>query len=232
MTLPVYLQISPRINSRDRLAWLKRDAVKHNEKVAERGYGTPYKTWRERRYSGFHNAHANFGTLSQGFDGADERNRHAVWYTYCGPEFRDERYCDEIARSIGHNGWFAGSDCYETVRGIVARLPHGRFIAGYVQSVNSERTYYPEIFDDERDAALMADEHARVIAETAREFDDRLNAARDLENDTEIKLHRLRECIALRHRECMSYVRVEIGQLIETIRANRARLAGEFADVL
>lgn len=214
MALPVYLQISSGITSRDRLAWLKRDAVKHNEKVAERGYGTPYKTWRNARAWRFDNAAGAFGTLSQGFDGTNERNRVAVWYTHCGPEFRNERYCDEIARSI------------------VARLPHGRFIAGYVQSVNDERTYYPEVFDDERDAALMADEHARVMAERERECNERWHAARDLENDTESKLHRLRECLALRHRKCMSYVRVEIGQLIETIRANRARLAGEFADVL
>ena len=216
-SLPLYLQISQRITSRDRLAWL-RVAGSTN--------------WRDARAWRFDNAAGAFGTLSQGFDGTNERNRVPVWYTHCGPEFRNERYCDEIARSIGHNGWFAYVDCCETMRGIVARLPHGRFIAGYVQSVNDERTYYPDVFDDEHDAALMADEHARVMAEREREYNERWHAASDLENDTESKLHRLRECIALRHRECMSYVRVEIGQLIETIRANRARLAGEFADVL
>lgn len=138
--------------------------------------------------------------LSQGFNGTGAA-RVPVWYTQDGPQFRDERFCDDVAR-IDHRGWFADADGYETVRGIVARLPHGRFIAGYLMSSNNERVYFPDVFDDESEAAHMADEHARIVAESEREYNERWQEAREVEEETETALHRLRECIALRHRAC------------------------------
>ncbi len=196
-------------------------------KEAETGKWSRPMTWRDMRFATL----TSHSGLDQGSNGTG-RARVAVWYSQDGkPQFRDERFCDHIAR-IEHTGWYADAHEYDTVRGIVARLPHGRCIVGYLMSSNDERVYFPQIFDDEREAAHMADEHARVVAESEREYSERQNAARDIEDATETALQRLRECIALRHRECMSYVRDEIAELIETIRGNRERLSSEFADVL
>ncbi len=133
---------------------------------------------------------------------------------------------------IDHKGWYVDDAYHDTIRGIVVALPHGRFIAGYLASSNDERVYYSEIFDSARDAARMADEHARVIAESESEHNAQFRAAANLEDDTETALQRLRECVSLRHVACMDYVRDEIGELIETIRGNRDRLSTEFKGIL
>lgn len=99
-----------------------------------------------------------------------------VWCTHAGEYFRNERFADEVCRKIGHKGWYTDDFCDSTIRGIVASLPHNRFIAGYYWSENGERVWYPEIFSDDTDAASMADEHARVAAESEREFQEEENA--------------------------------------------------------
>lgn len=123
------------------------------------------KTWRDVRAYRLDNWAGAFGVLSGGRD---------VWYSHLGEYFRDERDAPSIARSTAL-GWYTDEDGCETAVGIVARLPHGRFLAGYRWTANDERVYFPGVFDDERDAALMADEHARVFAEHARdaELEDR-----------------------------------------------------------
>lgn len=152
-----------------------------------------------------------------------------TWHTHGEDHFRNERDAGDVVR-LGHSGYY--TDVYQDglAIGIVASLPHGRFIAGYRWSDNDERVWYPAVFADEEDAAQMADEHARVFAEMAREDNEKAQAAIQLADETEDALTRLRECLALRHRACMAYVRDEARELMEKIRANRARLAGEFAD--
>lgn len=146
------------IGARARLAMFKREASQPN-------WARPM-TWRDVRFAKL-TSHTG---LDQGFDG-EGRACTPVWYTHDGAEFRNERFCDEVEGTrIGHRGWFT-DDCEdETVRGIVASLPHGRFIAGYLLSMNDERVYFPEVHTDESDAARMADEHARVIAESERDY--------------------------------------------------------------
>ena len=55
----------------------------------------------------------------------------------------------------------------------MARLTHGRWIAGYTWSLNDERVYFPHVYDDERDAAIAADEEARIFAERESEYQNR-----------------------------------------------------------
>lgn len=121
--------------------------------------------WRGARHWTLKGYEAAYGTLSPGKNGSE-----AVWYCHTGESFRNERYCDEIARSINHTGWFC--DIYQNgkARGIVAGLSHGRFIAGYELSDSGERVYFDTIHMDETDVALMADEHARVIADQSMEY--------------------------------------------------------------
>ena len=167
--------------------------------------------------------------IGQGFN-----DKTPVWYGLHGPYFRDERFADEVQDAhIRHKGWYTdGRFCSDTARGIIGRLTHGRFIAGYYLSMNDERVYFPGVFDDETEAARMADEHAQVIGEQECEHAERFDAAQQLESKIEDSLQRLRECFVLRHRECMGYVRDELRELIETIRDSRDTLANEFKGVL
>lgn len=152
-----------------------------------------------------------------------------TWYTHGGAYFRNERDAGDVVR-LNHSGYYTDVHQDELAIGIVASLPHGRFIAGYRWTDNDERVWYPTVFDDEEDAARMADEHARIFAEAQFEDSEKWETARELESETEDLLTRLRECLALRHRACMAYVRDEARELLEKIRDNRARLNGEFAN--
>lgn len=163
---------------------------------------------------------------SQGFNGTD-RYRVPVWYSFhLSGYFRSLRDAQEISRTF-HKGWTADVDGGSSIVGIVVSLSHGRFAAGYRWTENGEHVIFSQVFDDETEAAQMADEHARVYAETCMEDSEKYDAARKLEYDIEDNLHRLRECIALRHRQCMTYVREEAAELITKIRmpANRCALS-------
>lgn len=138
-------------------------------------------TWREVRFAKLNSAPDSWN----GTNGAS-----AVWYSFGALPFRSINYCDDVLRSIDHRGWFTDGES-ETARGIVARLPHGRFLAGYELSMNGEQVVYGELFDDEADAARMADEHARVIAEQESEYSERSRAALDLDDKIERALDRL-----------------------------------------
>lgn len=115
------------------------------------------------------------------------------WYCHMGENFRGEK-------DAGGPGWYTDPDCHDTAIGIIARLTHGRFLAGYRWTSNDERVYFPGVFTDEPDAARMADEHARVFAESAREDSERFNSMCLAELDAEEKLLEVQKAFALRHR--------------------------------
>lgn len=208
-----------------RLARMRRAFDEHAAKYPRCPEHMKPKSWRDVRRATFGSirAYGCYG-LHQGFN-----SKLPIWYTHGGAQFRDERFADEVTRSIDHNGWFADVHCDNTIRGIVGRLPHGRFIAGYHESVNGERVYYHEVFDDERDAALMADEHAQVVAEVMREDSERYEAAQELQSDLEGSMDRLRECLALRNKPCFAHLREEALTLIEKIRESRETLRTDYA---
>ncbi len=234
---PNYLIIANGVTSATRLRHLREFAAaevrKHGDTYANPNCPTP-KTWREARKWGFGNWSAAYcAGLNQGSNGSGG-NKTEIWYSHGGACFRGEAYadqCEEAARSVQKNqGWYSDNDGGETVRGIVARLPHGRFIAGYHWSCNGERVYFPTVYDNEGDAASAADGHAETYAEVCREDDAKHEEARKLERAIEGNLSRLRECIALRHRACMAYVRDEARDLIEKIQEARESLRTEYAD--
>lgn len=208
-----YNYLNLRIGAPARLSILKRD-------FNTRSQHSSAQTWRDVRFATF----LSDCSLSQGL-----QDNEPIWYTHGGEFFRNERDADRII-SMRHTGWYTDEDCNETAVGIVGSLPHGRFLAGYRWTSNDERVWFPQIFDDESDAARMADEHARVFAEQAKEDDEKYQEARRLEDSIERKEVRLRECLALRNKKCMEYVRSEIEGLIESIRNKRDRLKTEFAD--
>lgn len=55
--------------------------------------------------------------------------------------------------------------CLDTIRGIVVFLSRSRCLAGWSMGEGMASVVYPEIFDSARDAAMVADEHARAEAE-------------------------------------------------------------------
>lgn len=123
--------------------------------------------WRGvRRWTLDNYADAYCSGISQGSDG-----KSPIWYSHGGEQFRNERDANDVIR-LSHTGWYTDSYQDETAVGIVASLPHGRFIAGYRWTSNDERVYFDEVFTDEEDAARMADEHARVFAENCRDSEE------------------------------------------------------------
>jgi signal transduction histidine kinase len=137
--------------------------------------------WRGARHYKLNTYEAAFAFLSQG-----SQDGEPVWYAHVGDTFRDERDAHTIVSSLGR-GWFTDGFCDETAIGIVARLTHSRFIAGYRWTLNDERVYFPDIFDDEEDAACMADGHAEAYAEQSREYEEseRERMAREEEENEE-----------------------------------------------
>jgi hypothetical protein len=156
--------------------------------------------------------------------------RERVWLSHTGEQFRDERFADQCEGGPDHTGWFTncegltGKDGTGTARGIVARLPHGRFIAGYYWGDNGERVYFADVFDAERDAVRMSDEHARVFAERQQEHDARFQAMTDAERDAEKKLIEAQKAIALRHDPRFGEFQAA-REAIETLRKARQTLA-------
>lgn len=169
-------------------------------------------SWKDARHWSIDGYESAYGLLSQGAQG-----KTPIWHTQAGEYFRDERDAGSII-SLRHTGWYTdGGD--ETAIGIVSRLPHGRFLAGYRWTSNDERVYFPEVFTDGEEAARMADEHARVFAENAQEDNVRFEAMCDAENEVE----HVRALLAKRlpGRNATGALREEVCDLIEELRAAR-----------
>ena len=183
------------------------------------------RTWRNMRFATLKSSTG----LDQGSNGDVP-----IWLTQDGEVLRRGQWCDEVEGvRIDHTGWFTDGEYQcDKARGIVVNLPHGRWIAGYHTSENDERVYFPEIHESARDAAHMADEHARVIGEQESEHAQKYDEAQKLETDIADAFTRLRECVVLRHRPCMEYARDEISTLIQSIREMRDTLKTDYAGVL
>ena len=128
------------------------------------------------------------------------------WYSHAGEHFRNEKDANDCAGGLDHRGWYTDSEGYDKAVGIVASLTHGRFIAGYRWTSNSERVYFDGVYTDESEAARMANEYARVFADSAREDSARYEAMRAAEDTVEEKrkvarLAIMARNVSLEHRE-------------------------------
>lgn len=228
MAKSLYAHLNLAIGAPRRLAILKREFEQAHAKNPHHRS----QSWRDMRYARFNSCDG--AGLSQGFSGANERTRVPVWYSQGGQFFNREWFCDETpdGARIDHKGWFCDEDCSDKTRGIVVKLSHGRYLAGYWASLPAVRVYFGDIHDTARDASLMADEHARVIGESEREYRQCWNEARGIESDIEDGLTRLRECLALRNNKCFQSLRDEARDLMNAIRENREKLANDYAGVL
>ena len=78
-------------------------------------------------------------------------------------EFTDAEYYCDAHRS-------------ETIRGIILRLPHGRFLAGYSMGEGMASGVDSTVYADEEEARQAADEEARIAAERQREHEEECNS--------------------------------------------------------
>ena len=107
-------------------------------------------------------------------------NGRGFYLDDAGQPFSRWRWCDELARSIGHTGWYCDEFGDTTLRGFVAYLPHGRYLAGWSMGERMASYVAAELYTDELSAALAADSMAEHAAEQEREF-----RAAELSDDAE-----------------------------------------------
>lgn len=146
-------------------------------------------TWRDVRFAKL----TDTAGLSRGFnpDGA-------VWYAFTA-QFDNERDAHDVLTTMGHTGYYTDVECDSRAIGIVAKLPHGRWLAGYRWTDNDERVYYGHIHDNERDAAHAADSHAEAFAELQRDSDERFQDMSRAESTVEESEASVRHALKARH---------------------------------
>ena len=208
-----------KIGAARRLGFLRNAAQRHNEKFPSGNAAT----WRTVRYA----ALTHPGGLRPGSNGDTP-----IWYADTGPAFPRETYADLCAEGPNHRGWLTDAEFDEKARGIVVRLPHGKFLTGCAWSANGERVYFPEVFVDERDAARRADSHAESFADACREHDAKYREAQKLQDGAEDMAQQLAEKLALRNDPRFPDAREEARELLTELHDLRQRLRDEFADFL
>ena len=87
-----------------------------------------------------------------------------------GQPFGRWEWADEVCNSIQHTGWFCDDFQDDKVRGIVVRLPHGRYLAGWSMGEGMASAVEVELYDDMQDAALAADSLAESVADNERDY--------------------------------------------------------------
>ena len=228
MTTPAYLKLTPRGGASARLCALMNHAAYTKAPDVNLPPSMQCATWREARKETFLTLAPE---LSQGFNGHG-RARRPVWTTFKENVFRDERYADEVDGGPDHRGWYADVDCSRKIRGIVARLTHGRFIAGYYSDDNGERVYFGKVYDDEKEAARAADQEAEQEAEAERDYDERWIEAQALADKIEQSETRVRELYALRnHHAFKATARDELRNVCAIIRERRDELRDDYPDI-
>jgi hypothetical protein len=180
------------------------------------------------------------------------------WFENAGAVAAFVGHCDKVAtdqgryRAIDHNGWYLEDEGFdgETARGVVYKLPHGRYLAGIVTSYDEGRgaILSREIYTADNDedaqfeAALAADKLAEIYAENERDY-RRISQARSRWEDiaTEIKETRrellkfLRECKAVRKALCgndsiIATLKGHVNSALASIADNREERAKLFKD--
>lgn len=240
-----YFDIS--IPAPKRLAMMRADFAGHAARYPHCPEHMKPLSWRNVRGSTLKTFGGYFGTASHGFNpGPRKGERMPVLTSFDAASLpvRDVRFADEVESArIEHQGWFADSEGYGdrgVIRGIVARLPHGRFLSGYHWSDNGEYVLFigpGQVFDDESSAARDADHEAERYAEMCRDGDARFRAMSDAESLVESKTSDLRDawgeyraawCAYLtdpkRHARAAVKARDWVRELVSDLRASRREL--------
>lgn len=231
-----------------RLAMMRADFAAHATRYPHCPEHVKPLSWRNVRGSTLKGFSAYFGTSCRGFNPGVRKGESIPVLTSfeaASLPVRDVRFADEMeSAQIEHSGWYADSEgCGDRgiIRGIVARLPRGRFLSGYHWSDNGEYVLFVgqgQVFDDERDAASNADHEAERYAELCRDDHARFCAMSDAESLVESKESDLRAawdeyraawCAYLtdskRHARAAAKAREWVRELISDLRAFRRELS-------
>jgi hypothetical protein len=224
-----YLNLNARGGALARLTILRGIAAHSNAPDVNLPPSKRFADWRAAREFGFNTRTLD---LCEGYNveyiGNTEKRR-PIWSTFAGPRFRNEEKIHDVRElNIRHSGWYADADCSATVCGIVARLPHDRWMAGYYSSENGERVYLARVFDTLEEAAQEADDEARRIAEDEKEYSERYQAAHDLDDEIAQRETDVRELFPMRHH---ARARRELAAAVDTLRTLRARRDDEYSDI-
>ncbi len=218
--LPLYLNLNA--TAPVRLAALRQASEKRNAEYAKHGAGCASRSWRDVRYG---NLTSHDFALDQGYNGAVP-----VWYAF-SKQFRRETDAHDVLK-LRYTGYYTDTDGRETAVGIVAYLGRSRWIAGYRLTMNDERVYFPGIYENADDAARAADEHARVLAESEREYCERAEAARALQDRIDAACERIRELCAMRNMPRFPNARNELRERIQELCDLRDGRASDHADFI
>ena len=98
-------------------------------------------------------------------------NGRGFYLSDAGQPFTRWEWCDNInGARINHTGWWTDEYCDSKIRGIVVRLPHGRFLAGWSMGEGMASSIDPDVYDDIIEAARAADSIAEDAADRECEY--------------------------------------------------------------
>ncbi len=98
-------------------------------------------------------------------------NGRGFYLSDAGQPFTRWEWCDEIEGvRIDHAGWWTDDHRDSKIRGIVVRLPHGRFMAGWSMGEGMASSLEPDVYPDAVAAAYAADSIAEQVADDEREY--------------------------------------------------------------
>lgn len=143
----------------------------------------PADRWKEWRYIYPHGL--GFNAPHGAYIGRSEMHGRAVIHADTGylDHLRDGP-ADDMPRDFPTE-YYSDAHCSETVGGRVSALPRGRFLAWVKWSDADGITILAHAFDDAEDAAREADRLAERIAENEREYSEKWNRARELQDDND-----------------------------------------------
>lgn len=189
-----------RIPARDRLAMMRRDFAAHPVKNPHCPESFKPRSWRELRRYTFANYAAAFGLADRGSNIDSAGMAEPVLYAFESSTLptRSSRDVHQILRSIDHEGWYCDDDDSSNLCiGVVASLPHRRFLAGYRLTESGEVVLFANrLFDDERDAAHFADSVAEQYAERERDYQAQYREACALDDSISEDTESLRQARA------------------------------------
>lgn len=131
----------------------------------------------------------------------DKRTSRSVYYVAPRPDQAGKGYgfylndagspsrwqwCDKVdGARIKHTGWFCDEFRDSKIRGLVVRLPHSRFLAGWSMGEGMCGEVDGALYTDEVAAAYAADSMAEDVAEREREYQEEQEELRRQEEENQ-----------------------------------------------
>ena len=120
------------------------------------------KKWAGRKFVGeYSHAPTPNGIRGRGF-----------YLDNAGQPFTRWKWADDVINLRHITGYFCDLHADQTIRGIVAILPHNRFLAGWSMGEGMASEVDGSIYDTPEDAAYAADSMAEYVAEREREYQE------------------------------------------------------------